>query len=275
MLHTAALKNSGMFRLDWLTHAQFEEATREVPADVLRKVVEDHYAATQGQLRRLQEKAENTVGTPASQYRRFGFNPLSARPAVAELASTLVIPVPAYVVRKASSLGIYYTGLEQWGADFAGDLGELFEAYVGRQLGLLPDAVVLPEITYGKNGERSVDWFAIFDDCVVLIEVKSTRPSEPVRLAGDNVAKVLEGVLGKAVKQLNKSAALVRDRHPAFTTVPADRPLFGLVVTMEPFHTANTPSTANYLPTCDIEYRICSALELEHLVTVSDVSLGR
>jgi len=121
----------------------------------------------------------------------------------------------------------------------------------------------------------SLDWFAIFDDCVVLIEVKSTRPSEPVRLAGDNVAKVLEGVLGKAVQQLNKSAALVRNRHPAVTAVPADRPLFGLVVTMEPFHTVNTPFTANYLPTCDIEYRICSALELEHLVTVSDVSLGR
>ena len=135
MLHTSALKKSGTFGLEWLTQPQFEEATREVPADVLRKVVEDHYAATQGQLRRLQEKADNTVGTPASQYRRFGFNPLSARPAVAELASTLLIPVPAYVVRKASSLGIYYTGLEQWGADLAGDLGELFEAYVGRQLG--------------------------------------------------------------------------------------------------------------------------------------------
>ena len=29
------------------------------------------------------------------------------------------------------------------------------------------------------------------------------------------------------------------------------------------------------MPICDIAYRICSALELEHLVTVSDVSLGR
>ena len=116
---------------------------------------------------------------------------------------------------------------------------------MGRQLGLLPDAVVLPEITYGKNGERSVNWFAIFDDCIVLIEVKSTRPSEPVRLADDNVEKVLEGILGKAVKHLSKSAALVRDRHPAFTSVPADRPMFGLVVTMEPFHTVNTPFTAS------------------------------
>jgi len=49
------------------------------------------------------------------------------------------------------------------------------------------------ESYFRAEQERSVDWFAIFDDCVVLIEVKSTRPSEPVRLAGDNVAKVLEG----------------------------------------------------------------------------------
>ena len=31
---------------------------------------------------------------------------------------------------------------------------------------------------------------------------------------------------------------------------------------MEPFHTVNTPFTASYMPACDIEYRICSALEL-------------
>jgi hypothetical protein len=117
---------------------------------------------------------------PDSQYRRFGFNPLSSRPAVADLADALLIPVPGYIVRKASPLGIYYTGLEKWGTPFTADLGELFEAYVGRQLRLLPDATVLPEIAYGrKKGERSVDWFAVFDDCVVL--VKSSQPARPNR----------------------------------------------------------------------------------------------
>ncbi len=187
----------------------------------------------------------------------------------------MLIPVPALVVRKASALGIYYTGLEKWGKDFADDLGDLFEAYIGRQLGLLPDAVVLPEIAYGKQGERSVDWFVIFDDCVVLVEVKSTRPSEPVRLADDHVGDALKRVLGKAIQQLNKSAKLILERHPGFTSVPADRPLVGLIVTMEPFHTVNTPFTAGNLPAPDIPYRICSASELEHLVTVTDMSIGR
>jgi hypothetical protein len=44
---------------------------------------------------------------------------------------------------------------------------------------------------------------------------------------------------------------------------------------MEPFHTVNTPFKKDYLPACDIPYRVFSALELEQLVTVSDISAGR
>jgi len=276
LLHTGALKNAGTFGLGWLTQPQLEEITREVPADILRRVIENQYTATPGQLRDLQQAAEKRTGVPDPQYRRFGFNPLSSRPVVAELADTLLIPVPGFIVRKASPLGIYYTGLNEWGTRFAADLGELFEIYVGRQLELLPDVTVLPEIAYGRRkGERSVDWFAIFDDCVVLVEVKSTRPTEPVRLADSGVAETLGRMLGHAVEQLNTSAALVRSRHAGFEDVPPDRRMLGLIVTMEPFHTVNTPFTAGYLPACDIPFRVCSALELEHIVTVSDASVGR
>ncbi len=276
LLHTGALRNSGTFDLDWLSQPLMEEITREVPAGVLRRVIEEQFAATPAQLRGLQQDAEARTGAPGSRYRRFGFNPLSSRPAVAGLADGLLIPVPGYIVRKASPLGIYYAGLEKWGTPFTADLGELFEAYVGRQLELLPDAAVLPEIAYGrKKGERSVDWFAVFEDCVVLVEVKSTRPTEPVRLADDRIADALGGILTHAVRQLNTSASLVRGRQPGFEGIPSDRPLVGLVVTMEPFHTVNTPFTRGYLPACDIPYRVCGALELEQLVTVSDISAGR
>jgi hypothetical protein len=275
LLHTGALKNAGTFDLEWLSQPQFFEVTREVPAGVLRQVIENHYTATREQLRDLQHAAESRTGIPDSQYRRFGFNPLSSRPAVAGLADRLLVPVPAFIVRKASPLGIYYAGLEKWGTQFSADLGELFEAYVGRQLGLLPDATVLPEIAYGrKKGERSVDWFAVFDDCVILVEVKSTRPTEPVRLGDAKLADEFKGILSKAVRQLNTSAFLIRSRQPGFEDLPTGRPLLGLVVTMEPFHTVNTPFTRDYLPACDIPFRVCSALELEQLVTVADISAG-
>ena len=85
---------------------------------------------------------------------------------------------------------------------------------------------MLPEIAYGrKKGERSVDWFAVFDDCVVLVEVKSTRPTEPVRLADDRIADALGGMLTHAVRQLNTSASLVRGRQQGFEGIPSTAPL--------------------------------------------------
>jgi hypothetical protein len=174
LLYAGALKNQGRFDPGWLTQPQAEEITREIPADTLRRVIEDNYAADKDQLKAMQQAAEQKTGVPDAQYRRFGFNPLSGKPAVAIVSDGLLIPVPAYILRKASPLGIYYAGMEKWGGKFSTDLGYLFEAYVGRQLRLLPDAVVVPEIAYGskKKAELSVDWFVIFDDCVVLVEVE-------------------------------------------------------------------------------------------------------
>ena len=92
----------------------------------------------------------------------------------------------------------------------------------------MPDATVLPEIAYGrKKGERSVDWFAVFDDCVVLVEVKSTRPTEPVRLADDRIADALGGNY-HAVRQLNTRHPLSADAS-GLRGHPLDRPLVGLV----------------------------------------------
>jgi hypothetical protein len=276
LLYTSALKNQGLFDLEWLAQPQFEEITREIPADTLRRVIGDNYAADTDQLKAMQSEAERKTGVPDAQYRRFGFNPLSGKPAVSGVTDGLLIPVPAYILRKASPLGIYYAGWDRWKGAFTTDLGYLFEAYVGRQLQLLPDAAVLPEIAYGrKKGEDSVDWFAVFEDCVVLVEVKSTRPTEPVRLADSGLEAVLGKVLSDAVDQLNKSAALIRDRTAGFEGIPKNLPMIGLVVTMEPFHTVDAPFTRSYLPQCDIPFRICSASELEHLVTVSDTSVGR
>lgn len=276
LLYAGALKNQGRFDLRWLTEPQAEEVAREIPASTLRRVIEDNYTADTDQIKAMQQAAEQKTGVPEAQYRRFGFNPLSGKPAVAGITDELLIPVPAYLLRKASPLGIYYAGIDCWGGKFATDLGYLFEAYVGRQLKLLPDAVVLPEIAYGPDKAKlSVDWFVIFDDCVLLVEVKSTRPTETVRLAGSGLEAALGKVLKNAVKQLNTSASMICNHMTGFEGIPDDRPLIGLVVTMEPFHTVDAPFTRSYLPQCDIPFRVCSAYELEHLVTVSDTSVGR
>jgi len=277
LLYTSALRNSGIFDLGWIEQSMFAEITRDIPAEVLRRVIEDHYVATVQDLKTMQQDADLLAGMPDAEYRRFSFNPLSSRPVVAGIADTLVIPVPGFLVRQASPLGIYYSGLNKWDTSFANDIGDLFESYVGRQLGLVPDAQVLPEIEFGskKNKSLSVDWFLVFDSCVVLVEVKATRPTEPVRRADAQAGKDLEKRLGHSIDQLNGSACKIRECAPEFSSIPSGRPLLGLVVTMEPFHTVNSLFGLSYLPECDIPFRIASVGEIEQLVTVDDMSPGQ
>jgi hypothetical protein len=72
-----------------------------------------------------------------------------------------------------------------------------------------------------------------------------------------------------------KSASWIADPHPAFTHIsPADLPVIGLLVTMEPFHVVNTPFVATVLPQSSIPYRICSAEEIEGLVHLAANGIG-
>lgn len=149
------------------------------------------------------------------------------------------------------------------------DLGNLFEQYVGRHLRLLPGAQVLPEITYGPKSARSktVDWIVVLPEVVLLVEVKSAIPTEPVRLGTPDATDAIVGKLGKAVSQIDITAQLIADRDPALAGVPADRPVLGLAVTLEPFHIANAFSL---LPAGRTPVTVADAAEIEVLVTVTE-----
>ena len=88
----------------------------------------------------------------------------------------LLMPAPDFVLCKPTA-GLYFTGLPRWDEAFTRDLGNLFEAYVGRQLGLVPGATLQPEIQYGRGGDKSIDWFLVFPDFAVLVEAQLARPT--------------------------------------------------------------------------------------------------
>ena len=181
------------------------------------------------------------------------------------------MPVPGLIDRKISPLGFWYTGFEKWGKPFADDVGELFEQYVGRQLTLIPNAVVHPEVTYGKAEQRSVDWIVVCDKPVLLTEVKSVRPTEPIRLGAGTVWDDLGTKLGKAYGQIEKSNQLIAEKNPAFKEIPSSRPRIGLIVTMEDFPIANSPDVRAKLGVSpSIPVCVCSSEELELLVTITD-----
>lgn len=108
-------------------------------------------------------------------------------------------------------------------------------------------------------------------EVVLLVEVKSAIPTEPVRLGTPDATDAIGGKLGKAIDQIDITAQLITDGDPAVTAVPANRPVLGLV-TLEPFHIANTFSL---LPAGRTPVTIADAAEIEVLVTITDTPPDR
>lgn len=189
--------------------------------------------------------------------------------------SGYLCPIPGLALAKAAPWGIYFTGRERYGDAFARDLGHLFEQYIGRQLRLIPGAQALGEITYTeRRAERkTVDWIVVLPEVVLLVEVKSAIPTEPVRLATAEASGALSLKLGKACKQIDTTAQLIADRHSAVSAVPTDRPVLGLAVTLEPFHVAN--AGFDPLPTTTTHVTVADAAEIENLVTITDMPPGQ
>jgi hypothetical protein len=261
-LQTGAWKNSGTFDLRWLDQPQFAEVIEVLPKSTILSVLRKQFMTDVAAFKALQSK----IPSPEAEFRRFGYNPLWARPVVEGIGATLLVPVIELLTLKASPLGIYYSGISHHGLAFARDVGQLTEAYVGRQLRLLPPPhVVHPAITYGRDMRESVDWIVVTPDVTVLIEVKSVRPTEPVRLGTVAASAEMQRMLGKAHTQIARTAALVRDRHPDFSGIP-DQPMIGLIVTLEPFDTANDPFKALQFPDATIPTTVCSVEDIEHLV---------
>jgi hypothetical protein len=273
LLYTSALKNSGIFSLDWLTQENFHEIRERVPADTIRRVIGRHFMTTPEQFRLDQPKPRNGQHPDTLRYQ---FNPLTARPVLSGVANDLLIPVPDLLTMKASPLGFYYLAVKVLGNAFSDDLGTLFEAYVGKQLALVDGATIFPEVVYDKAGgeRRSIDWFVVFDDVILYVEVKSTRPTESVRAGDDAAADELRKSLAKAVNQITTTMSQVTNNHPAFSHIPHDRPIIGLIVTMEPFYVINGEPFRKLLPECPVPVLVCSAYELEHMVTAQDPTAG-
>lgn len=271
LFYVAALRNAGVFSLDWLDQENFAPLVEEVPADTIRGVAEQHFITTPAQFRTAQPKPKPRQHPDTWRYQ---FNPLEAHPVLQGVTTQLLTPVPSLLVRKVGLLGLYYTAQQRWGDAFTRDLGWLFEAYVGRQLDVIRGATVLPTIKYGRDNRESVDWLVLFDNVTLLIEVKSTRPTEAIRTGSDDATDHLKRNLSKAVNQISTTAQNIRNRHEAFRAIPHDRPIIGLIVTMEPFHVVNAALYRQLLPERIEPVRVCSAFELEHMVTVQDRTVG-
>ncbi|NEE23023.1 hypothetical protein G3M58_93310 [Streptomyces sp. SID7499] len=272
LLWASAISCAGQFDPDSLEAPGAEPICAEIPATTILSVAEKHFVTDAAAFRQVNEQARMTTDPLL---RRYEYSPLRGTPLVKGYGPGFLAPVSQLIPAKASPLGIYYTGVARFGNAFAQDLGDLFEAYVGRQLGPLPEASVHPEIVYGQNQALSVDWIVVTEELVLLVEVKSVRPTVHLRLANERRVDELKRMLGRAYEQIDHTAALIASGRKEFAKVPADRPMHGLIVTMEPFHIVNAPVQRPQLPATTVPVTVCSISELENMVTITDAPVGR
>ncbi|MEY2227921.1 hypothetical protein [Streptomyces sp. BF23-19] len=278
LLYTAAINRQGRFDWAWLPEHELTAFGGLNSHAVISAVIERHFATGAQEERALAAAA----GSSDPLLRRYTPNRLRSRPLVRGYGCDYLIPVTPAVLGKVSPMGLYYTARDHYQDDevflaFTRDLGELFEQYVGRNLGLLPDSTVYPEIVYGKENRKSVDWIVVLPDLVLLVEAKAARPTTSLRLGPqDKFSDELNLKVGKAVgKQIPNTVKCIRDRTPEFAHIPHDLPMFGIVVTMEPYHWVNAPEFRSVLPpdSDGVSTVIASAGELEDAVVSTGPSL--
>lgn len=265
MLYASAHVNAGFFDPSWMDQPQFAEVLEIVPRQQIVSVVDAVFATSFGDF-----KLQAAEAPPLPFLDRYMFNPLTARPFVRLNDGRLLAPAPQIIARKLSLIELYYLGIKRWDLPFARDMGELFEDYVGRQLNALPDVTVYPEIQYveGKNAIAGVDWIVVSEAAVLLVEAKATRVPAAARAGQDTAKESFERTLGKAFKQINRTSHAIRQDVPEFSAIPTDRPILGLVATLDPRYIANSGPARALLPTPKIPTLVASIRALEHLIAI-------
>lgn len=269
LLHVGALHNAGLYMPQWLDQSNF--------VDVLDVYPRTHIEKTAARLTTTPDEfrlAYNAVAVGTDRAARYDYNPLVATPFVDMGDGNPVAPATRLILRTVTPGGLYYPGIAMYDNDFANDLGLLFEHYVGRQLKLIDGARVEPEIAYGKGGgEKSVDWFVLMPNLVVLVEVKSSRLGPAARAGEPGLMESLQNSLGRARKQLARTVTRLAEGHPAFSDIPTGQPILGLIVTAEPFYTGSAylldhdRATIPGGPLPDVPVAVASARTVEMLVT--------
>ena len=265
LLHAAAHANEGRFNVAWLDRDNMSEINAEIPKEVTARVVREHFAVSINDFRVLASEPPPHPLLPQTAY-----NPLQARPFIDMGGGELLAPQPSFILRRASPGGIYYDGLNVWGSAFTDDLGLLFEHYIGRQCRTLPGAHVLPEVVYDRGRQKSIDWFVLYNDLTLLVEVKTTRLPLGARAGTEDLPAMVQRTLGKAFDQIGRTVACLANGTPEFAAIPRGQPIVAIAVTLEPYYMANTTFVRRHLPEPTAPVIVASAREFEMLVAYGE-----
>jgi hypothetical protein len=91
------------------------------------------------------------------------------------------------------------------------------------------------------------------------------------KAADASLGTIVARSLGKAREQIDRTAALIQNRHVAFAHIPADRPVIGLIVSAEPFYLSNAGILPEYGAHGTTPAQVISLRELEHFVCLDEL----
>ena len=234
-LYLASMSYGGKLSHDILVEEGVRKLWEPLSAEKLFEIIDRHFSQPVDEHRRQTREAERQG------QEKWSFNSLVSRPLI-NYGDRLVCPSPHLLLERISATGIWYVAADRWKSRFTDALGDVFEVYVGDQLRLIDAATTLEQVRFVSNGSAaaSCDWFVITDDVLVLVEVKCARPTIDYRTGDPAGLKDTERKLGDAVGQLEETAQLLAQNHPAFHHIPKHLPIRGLIVTLEPFYPRET-----------------------------------
>jgi hypothetical protein len=234
-LFVAILQNNGSISREVLQMEHVRPIWEPVSPEDLFTIIDEHFARSMDEHKSVCRSLEQRGRE------KWSFNSLVSSPLI-RVDQELLCPCPQFLLDRVTATGLWYIGAERWSGRFTDALGEVFEAYVGDQLRLIAGAQVVDQVHYTSEGSeaRSCDWIVVTDEVVLLVEVKCARPTLDYRGGGGDGLEDATRKLREAVGQLERTLILVAESHPAFAHVPNDRPLRGLVVTLEPFYLRQT-----------------------------------
>jgi hypothetical protein len=271
----------GRWAPEILNDELMQELYDAVPAESVSKFVQCISADKDLFIERHRKGLEKVDGKRVLTHRLWEFNPVTTHPIISDATGVAVVPVAWAVLRRITPAMLYYDGMGADEKKFGGALGHVVEAYVGMQLRLLESsgAKVIPSFTYREGSDaHSTDWFVDLPDCLLFVEVKSTRLSLQERMGDFPKGGGVRKALTKAFNQINRDVHLYRAGRKEFLeNLPNHgKPLVGLVVTSEGVHAANTPDFRALLsPTPAIGITVTSLRFLERMVLMTSQELGR
>lgn len=267
LLHTGAARHAGRYDSHWLDLPHFRPVFESLPRDTVERVAESAFVMDHSAFRAL--AAEHAIADIGLE--RYSFNPLRIAPFLRHRHVTIA-PVARAILMRATPGSLYYSAAQRQ-SRFTDALGLVFETYVGNQLRLCRPLALMHDVEY-EPGRKAVDFIAVMPSAVLLIEAKATPLTQLSRLGGENLEHDFQRAPGKGMRQIEHTAALLRDDHPAFRSVPKDRPVLGMVVTMEPYYGFSLDDWVAGADGQVIKW-LTNARELEQLVSIDSVPIDR